>query len=192
MKIRFSFLSAILMIFAMSGCSSTPTRAANPPEKALVVYFSWGGNTRIVAENIKEITGGDIFEILPIQPYTTNRDSIEEQARREVRSNYQPPLKALPTNLDEYDVIYVGSPCWFATITPPIATFMATADLSGKTIIPFMTHGGSKMGRTIEDMKKLAPNATINNGLPIHEKNTQNSMEEIKIWLAEANLIKAN
>lgn len=190
MKILLSILSTILMIFALSGCTSSPTRAANPPEKALVVYFSWGGNTRAVAKNIKEITGADIFEILPAQPYTTNRDSIEVQAKREVSTGYQPPLKALPENLDQYDVIYVGSSCWFATITPPIATFMATADLSGKTIVPFMTHGGSKMGDAIEDMKKLAPGATINNGLPIHERNAKNSTEEIKSWLTKANLIK--
>lgn len=178
-----------LSILGLTGCSSSPTKAENPPKKALVVYFSWGGNTRAVAENIKEATKADIFEVLPETPYTTDRDKIETQAENEVNSGYQPPLKELPSNLHEYDVIFVGSPCWFRTMAPPIATFMATANLSGKTIVPFMTHGGNQLGNTVMDMKKLAPEAIISDGLPIHERNAINSMDEVKNWLSKANLI---
>lgn len=195
MKLKLIFMA--LSIMGLSSCCSSSAQAgnqeaavSNSPQKALVVYFSWGGNTRTVAKNIGEIANAEVFELLPAIPYTRDRDEIEEVAKREVREGVQPPLKALPENLEQYDVIYVGSPCWFTTIAPPVATFMATAELSGKTIVPFMTHGGNRMGKSVEDMKRLAPKANVTEGLPISESRIAQSKEEITIWLRKNNLIK--
>jgi len=195
MKLKLVFIA--LSIMGLSSCNSSPAQAGNqggmtgnPPEKALVVYFSWGGNTRTVAKNMGEITNAEVFELLPAIPYTRDRHEIEEVAKREVREGYQPPLKEMPQNLAQYDVIYVGSPCWFTTIAPPVATFMAKAELSGKTVVPFMTHGGNRMGRSVEDMKRLAPKANVTEGLPISESRVAQSKEEITTWLRKNNLIK--
>lgn len=194
MKIKLLYI--LLSVIGLGSCGSSPAKASNQaagadtlPEKALVVYFSWGGNTRTVANQIGEITGAEVFELLPATPYTRDRDVIEEVAKREVREGYQPPLEALPANLEQYDVIYVGSPCWFATIAPPVATFMVTAQLSGKKIVPFMTHEGSRMGRSIEDMKQLAPKANITEGLSIIGSRVAQSEEQITVWLKKNNLI---
>lgn len=194
---KFKLIIIALSIMNLSSCNSSPAQASNqgevtqnPPEKSLVVYFSWGGNTRTVAKNIGEITNADVFELLPATPYTRDRDEIEEVAKREVREGFQPPLKGMPQNLAQYDVIYVGSPCWFETMAPPVATFMATAELSGKTVVPFMTHGGNRMGRSVEDMKRLAPKAKITEGLPISGSRVAQSKEEITIWLRKNKLIK--
>lgn len=194
MKIKLLYM--LLTVVGLSSCSSNPVKAANPPEKALVVYFSWGGNTREVAKQIGEITGSELFELLPEKPYTRLRygsngvDGIEEVAEREVKEGFQPKLKSLPDNLDQYDAIYVGSPCWFNTIAPPVATFLATAKLSGKTIIPFMTHGGSRMGKSIDDIKRLVPDANVTEGLPISQSRVSQAKKEITTWLKKNNLIK--
>lgn len=190
-------LYMILPVAGLCGCGSSPATAASQPEnatntppKALVVYYSWGGNTRTVARQIAEITGADIFELQPATPYTRDRDQIEHIAEREVRAGYQPPLAAMPADLEPYDVIYVGSPCWFATIAPPVATFMATAQLSGKKIVPFITHEGSRMGRSVEDLKKLSPKALVTPGLPIVGSRAGQSQAQITDWLRKNNLIE--
>lgn len=180
----------LLSVTGLSNCASSTAQVSAPPEKALVVYFSWGGNTRTVANEIAEITGSEVFELQLATPYTRDRDEIEEVAKREVRDGVQPKLKALPENLEQYDVIYVGSPCWFATIAPPVATFLATANLDGKTIVPFMTHGGNRMGKSIGDIKRLAPKANVTEGLPISESRVAQSKDEITAWLKKANLIR--
>lgn len=194
MKMRFLYL--LLAAIGLSSCNPTSMKANNPPEKALVVYFSWGGNTREVAKQIGEITRAEVFELLPAEPYTRLRygkdgvEGIEEVAEHEVKEGYQPKLKTLPNNLEQYDVIYVGSPCWFNTIAPPVATFLATVELSGKTIVPFMTHGGSRMGKSVDDIKRLAPKANVTEGLPVSESRVKQAKNEIFTWLKSRNLIK--
>ena len=183
-------LCMLLSAIGLSSCGSSTAQVSTPPEKALVVYFTWGGNTRTAANEIGGITGSEVFDLQLATPYTRDRDEIEEVAKREVRDGVQPKLKALPENLKQYDVIYVGSPCWFATIAPPVATFLATAELSGKTIVPFMTHGGSRMGKSISDIKRLAPKAKVTEGLPISESRVAQSKDEITAWLKKNNLIK--
>lgn len=190
------WLYFLLAVIGLNSCNSTLIKANNPPKKALVVYFSWGGNTREVAKQIGEITKSKVFELLPVKPYTCLRygkngvEGIEEVAKREVKEGYQPRLKALPDNLEQYDVIYVGSPCWFYTIAPPVATFLATAKLSGKTVVPFMTHGGSRMGKGVDDIKRLASKANVTEGLPISENHVKQAKNEISIWLKKNKLIK--
>lgn len=183
-------LCMLLSAIGLSSCGSSTAQVNTPPEKALVVYFSWGGNTRTAANEIGGITGSEVFELQLATPYTRDRDEIEEVAKQEVHDGVQPKLKALPENLKQYDVIYVGSPCWFATIAPLVATFLATAELSGKTIVPFMTHGGSRMGKSIDDIKRLAPKAIVTEGLPISESRVAQSKDEITAWLKKNNLIK--
>lgn len=182
-------LCMLLTAIGLSSCGSSTAQVNTPPEKALVVYFSWGGNTRTAANEIGGITGSEVFELQLATPYTRDRDEIEEVAKQEVHDGVQPKLKALPENLKQYDVIYVGSPCWFATIAPLVATFLATAELSGKTIVPFMTHGGSRMGKSIDDIKRLAPKAIVTEGLPISESRVAQSKDEITAWLKKNNLI---
>lgn len=158
--------------------------------KSLVVFFSWGGNTRAVAKEISLLTGADGFELKPAVPYTTNRDEIEEVAKREVRDKYKPRLASLPQNMEQYDVIYIGSPCWFNTLAPPVRTFLSTVDLSGKKIVPFMTHGGSRMGQSVQTIRRLATKANVTEGLAIRESNASNADNEILAWLKKHNLIK--
>lgn len=87
-------------------------------------------------------------------------------------------------------MIYIGSPCWFNTFAPPVRTFLSTVDLSGKKIVPFMTHGGSRMGQSVQEIRNLAPKAEVTEGLAIRESTASNAENEISAWLKKHNLIK--
>ena len=104
--------------FAVSGAG-----AQQPSGKVLVAYFSHSGNTREVARQISEATGGDLFEIVPATPYPTEYRAVVDQGKKEIEAGVRPALKNPVGDLSQYDVIFVGSPCWWATIAPPVATW---------------------------------------------------------------------
>lgn len=159
--------------------------------KILVVYFSHSGNTRVVAEKIKAATGGDIFEIVPVNPYPTEYNVVVDQARKEIDAGFRPELKSKPGSIDEYDIIIVGSPNWWSTIAPPVATFLTNYDFKGKIIAPFMTHEGTAMGHSVEDIKKLCPGAEVLEGLPIRGGSVNNSQKQVEDWLGRLNIKKS-
>ena len=150
-------------------------QTAKAPKKMLVAYFSHSGNTRTVAEQIREATGADIFEIEPAAAYPTNYQAVVDQAKKEVNSGFKPALKSKPENLGKYDIIFVGSPCWWYT---------------GKTIAPFMTHEGSRMGHSEADIKKLCAGATLLPGLPVRGGSVQEAAPEVAKWLRRIGVIE--
>ena len=180
MKTKIILTALTAMMITHDGLNAQTAKA---PKKMLVAYFSHSGNTRTVAEQIREATGADIFEIEPAAAYPTNYQAVVDQAKKEVNSGFKPALKSKPENLGKYDIIFVGSPCWWYTIAPPVATFLSSYDLSGKTIAPLLTHEGSRMGHSEADIKKLCTTATVENGLAIHGGNVANSENEIKNWV---------
>ena len=113
-----------------------------------------------------------------------------DQAKKEVNSGFKPALKSKPENLGKYDIIFVGSPCWWYTIAPPVATFLSSYDLSGKTIAPFMTHEGSRMGHSEADIKKLCAGATLLPGLPVRGGSVQEAAPEVAKWLRRIGVIE--
>jgi flavodoxin len=153
-------------------------------KKALVVYYSYTGNTRALAEQIRQSVDGDIFEIQPATPYSSDYDTVVNQGKKEVESGYKPPLKRKVDNLSSYEVIFVGTPIWWYTIAPPVATFLAESDLAGKTIIPFCTHGGYGAGHSLEDIKKLAPKSQVLDELVLSGSNKY-EQKEILAWLSK-------
>lgn len=187
----------LLAALTLSGCGEPPERtlseqsnpkgaASGSPRKVLIVYFSHSfGNTRQIADMIRKETGGDIFEIKPKQPYTANHRAVVEQARREIDAGFRPELVAMPEKLDAYDVIFVGTPNWWNTMAPPVATFLSGHDFSGKTLVPFTTHGGSGLGHYPEDMKKLCPKANFLEGATFSRDSIPQSGAAVKKWIAE-------
>lgn len=158
--------------------------------KILVVYFSQSGNTREVASQIKNAVGGEVFELIPEKPYTDNYSELTKQAKQEIESAYRPALKSKISKIESYDTIFVGSPCWWSTIAPPVVTFLAENDLSGKTLIPFMTHEGSQLGHAIQDIKKLCPDSKVLDGLAIRGSQAKNSQNEVMKWLQKNKMMK--
>ena len=156
---------------------------------SLTAYFSHSGNTRVVANQIHETTGGEIFEIVPVDPYPQEYNAVVEQARKELDQDYMPPLKMKVENMDSYDLVFIGYPNWWGTIPRPVAAFLLEYDFSGKTIAPFCTHEGSGLGRSVADIEKLCPGATVLGGLAVRGSSVKRSQENVNNWLHESVLI---
>lgn len=154
-------------------------------KKMLVAYYSHSGNTRALAETIREQTGADLYEIVPRKAYPSDYQKLVDQAQQEIRAGYRPLLKDVLPDLAQYEVIFVGSPCWWATVAPPVATFLAAGDFSGKIIVPFMTHEGSRMGHTEADIRKLCPAATVTDGFPVRGSAASGSSDAVSRWLGQ-------
>jgi flavodoxin len=159
-------------------------------KKILVAYFSHSGNTREIANQIRQSVGGDIFEIQAVKPYPNDYDAVVEQARQELNSGYKPALKTKVDNIRSYDVIFVGSPSWWSTIAGPVKTFLSEYDLSGKTIVPFCTHEGSGLGRSVADISKLCPKSTLLDGVAIRGSNVKTAQNKISDWLRKNKITK--
>ena len=161
-----------------------------PAKKVLVAYYSHSGNTREVARQIAGASGGELFEIIPATPYPSDYQTVVDQAKKEIAAGVRPALKSRVEDMSQYDVIFIGSPCWWATVAPPVATFLASYDLAGKTVVPFMTHEGSRMGRSEEDIRKLCAGATLLGGLPLRGGAVKDSRDVVRKWVQGLNLTK--
>lgn len=160
--------------------------ANNNGKKEIVVYFSYTGNTRILAKQIQKMTGADIFELQPAVPYSKDYDTVVDQGKKEVDEGYKPKLKQQVPNLAQYDVVFVGTPIWWYTISPVTASFLASPELAGKTIIPFCTHGGYGGGHSLEDIKKIAVKSKVSDELVLEGQNSAYDEKTITDWLKKA------
>lgn len=147
------------------------------------------GNNEYIAQIIQRETGGDLFSIETVQDYPTTHDPLLEFAYNEKADNARPELATQIENLDSYDVIFLGYPNWNADLPMPLYTFLEEYDFSGKTIIPFTTHGGSGFSRTIQTISELQPNATvISDGLSISRNSVSGAESDVVDWVNGLNL----
>lgn len=147
------------------------------------------GNNQYIAQILQRETGGDLFAIETVQEYPTTHDPLLEFAYNEKTDNARPELATQIENLDSYDVIFLGYPNWNADLPMPLYTFLEEYDFSGKTIIPFTTHGGSGFSRTIQTISDLQPNATvISDGLSISRNSVSGAESDVVDWVNGLNL----
>ena len=183
----------------------TPT-PSNTNGKNLVVYFSMPdnvddstvvidgetlGNTQYMAYVIQETVGADIFRIEPETPYPTDHDELVDIAREEQSNNARPAIKDTIENFDTYENIFVGYPNWWGDMPMILYSFFDEYDFSGKTIIPFNTHGGSGFSGTISTIKELEPNAEVLDGKSISRNDIQDAEQEIVDWVNSLDLKQA-
>ena len=143
------------------------------------------GNTEYVATLISERTNSDLFRLEPVEAYPTNHQDLLRRAQEEMQNDVKPELKE-NIDISNYDVIFIGYPIWNADLPPIINTFLENNDFSGKTVIPFCTHGGIGLSRTPQTIKNKLNNATvITNGFEIYRTNMEDSPSEIEAWLNE-------
>lgn len=144
------------------------------------------GNCQFIAQAIQQAVGGDLFAIETVQQYPGTHQPLLDFAYEELRQNARPELSSEIENLDDYNVIFLGYPNWNADLPMPLYTFLETYDFSGKTIIPFVTHGGSGFSRTVSTIQDLQPNATVlTDGLSISRNNVPNAAQEAMDWAAQ-------
>jgi len=151
--------------------------------KVLVVYFSHSGNTKVVAEKISSILDGDIFEIETVDKYPVKYNLVVNQAKKEIEDQIKPVLLNRLVNFNEYDTIVIGYPMWWYTCPMAVFTFLESYDFSGKVILPFCTHEGSALSTSVEDIKKVIPNAIVKEGLAIRGSKVSESDLLISTWL---------
>ncbi len=173
---------------AEAGVSETvaaaePVPTARSGGKVLIAYFSWGGNTRGIARELQAQTGADLFELTPVEPYSTNYNTVLMEAQEDQHRQARPELVNPPEGIGEYDVILLGYPNWWASIPMPIASFLELYDFSGKTIVPFCSHGGGRFGQSLTAIAKLAPEAILGEGLSVHYSGGATLSEDIAAWL---------
>ncbi len=156
----------------------------------LIAYFSRSGNTRVIATQIHESVGGNIFEIMPVDPYPSGYDEVVKQAKQELEEGYRPEQKTKVENMESYNVVFVGYPNWWGTIPMPVATFLSQYDFSGKNIVPFCTHEGSRLGRSVTDISKLCPQSTILDGLAVRGREVKKAQNDVSEWLRELEMIE--
>ncbi len=154
-------------------------------ENILIVYFSHTGNTEMVANFIHEAVGGDIVKLETQEPYTNNYNDLLDIAQEERNENARPALSTQIDNIDEYDTIFLGYPIWWSDMPMAIYTFLDEYDLSGKTIAPFTTSGGSGLSGTPNNIAQEEPNATVTEGLSIRDNNVENSQSQVNEWLSQ-------
>lgn len=151
--------------------------------RILIPYFSKTGNTQAVARQIQAIVGGDLLHVTTKKPYPENYQETTRIARAELDNNERPELAVAVENIGMYDIVFFGYPIWWGTIPMALFTFLEQHDLSGKTVIPFCTHGGSALGRSVGDIEKLCPNSTIGEALAIRGTGANQAQQEVANWL---------
>lgn len=180
-----AFIMGILGLFSCTAKQDTGNiSSAISGKRVLVVYYSWGGNTKAVGDYIAGKIGADVYEIETATPYPVDYEECVRLVGQQ-GANYEPDILPAHFSVTDYDVIFIGSPCWWGTVANPVRSFLKRNDLSGKTVIPFMTAGTS--GKRLQDIPGLCPGATVLDGIGIYnryqvetETNTPDNMGDWK------------
>ena len=186
----FSILAAgaVLGGSALVGMSFPRNAAAAERKKTLIIFYSWSGNTKGIATQIHQKIGGDLVELELVRPYSSNYNTCLDEAKRDMERGARPELKTKIADMGQYDIVYLGYPNWWSTIPMPIATLLETYDFSGKIILPFCSHGGGRLGRSVTDIAKLAPKSTIKEALSVHYSGGGSLSRDIDAWLRKNGL----
>jgi len=172
--------------------NSDPNKKMTTEEENSVIIIDGKvlGNTQYAAMLIAENTGAEIYRIEPKIPYTTNHTDLVNQAKEEQNDDVRPEIKNKISNFDDYDIIYVGYPIWWSDMPQIMYTFFELYDFSGKTVIPFSTHGGSGLAGTVSAIKNKLPEANVeSNAFTMSRNNMESAPVEIKSWLKEIDKI---
>ena len=218
MKRFTAFVMALAMALSLVGCSGAagtssapgaPAASSQPPAeestpasqaestsgtlggKTLVVYYSATGNTEQAANYIAQVTGGDLFALEPVEPYTTEDLNYSNEDSRVSYEHENPDARQVELtastveNWEEYDTIFLGYPNWWGDMPQALYTFLEEYDFSGKTIIPFCPHGGSGFSRTISTIAELQPGANVmEQGLSISRNSVTDAQSDVENWVA--------
>ena len=155
----------------------------------LIAYYSWQGNTRKIAELIQQATGGTLFEIEPVKPYTRDYNAAVAQAKTEIQAGFRPELKAVPEGVSPATV-FLGTPIWWHTMAPPLAAFIDRFALRGKTVAPFYTHGGGGPGTLGADIRKMCLDSAVTELFGVYDDGGSEAASQVSAWLRTLGLKK--
>ncbi|CAI1610314.1 flavodoxin [Serratia fonticola] len=211
--LRFTSLTKYLILFlafTVSSVNAKDEAVDGNTRRILIVYFSQPedvkldgvdgisgasilqknsvvlGSTQYVAQIIQKETGGDLFRIETVKTYPRQHDTLLKYAEQEVKDGARPELKEKIPNLADYNQVFVGYPIWWYKMPMVMYSFFEQHDFSGKTLIPFTTHGGSRFSDSLREIKHLQPNAQlVTQGLAISRDDVtdDDTPTEIRNWL---------
>ena len=170
---------------AGAGLSAQASRAQEAASNStvLVAYFSRTGNTRLIARQIRRALDADLFEIETAEAYPEDYQAMVAQAEREREAGYEPPLRGSVANLASYQTIFLGFPIWGMTAPSPIRSFLTRHDLSGKTLVPFITHGGYGLGNSLSVVAEHAPRARLLGEFSKECDQERETLNQVTAWL---------
>jgi flavodoxin len=191
---RQTFLAFIFILLGVR----MELQAQTGNDKILVAFFSWSGNAKTLAGQIAQATGGDLFEIKTVSPYPDNYDECTVVAKQEQERNARPAISGSVSNMAQYRTVFLCHPIWYGTMPMAVFTFLEAYDFSGKTLYPLATHGGSRFGRSLDDLKKLCPQSIIGEGLSVNafDKNPNDNTRvtvpnrDVTAWLRKLGITK--
>ncbi len=152
--------------------------------KILIAYYSYSGNTAQAAKAIQQKIGGDLFAITSDHTYPQDYHEMVQQAKEEIAQNFRPRLTSSVKDIAQYDIVFIGSPNWWGTIAPQVSSFLEQYNLSGKTVIPFITHGGGGLQNTVSDLTAQCKGCQIKPSWDGY----QTSLQGLDDWLKSLNL----
>lgn len=165
-------------------------------KKSLIIYFSRAdenyfggemryvdkGNTEVIAEYIKDITGANMFKVEPLNPYPADYMECIEEAKVRTKEHNAPIKENIP-DISEYEVIYVGSPIYWGGMPEELFTALKGLDYSGKIVRPFTTHEGSGLSGVPRQLKDICVGAEVLDGLAIVGSQVNNSKKKVEDWI---------
>lgn len=195
-KFLTAFIAACICVFGAIGFAACSQETGEVPGEwgnVLVVYYSATGSTERVANYIAEATGGGIFELEPVEPYTsadlnwTNRDSrVSREHESEQLQNSVELVSSTPENWESYDTVFLGYPIWWGIAAWPVNGFVTGNDFTGKNIVPFCTSSSSGLG---ESGRLLADMAGEGNWLTGHRFRSGASEGDVTSWLQDLGIL---
>lgn len=134
----------------------------------LIAYYSLFKSTENLALEIAVQTGGDLRELVPEKNYSFDYNTAAKEVRSQISKGFCPELISGNEPIDTYETIFIGSPNWFRTMAPPVLSFLKSHDFTGKTIVPFCTHGGGEIGEIEKDIAQVCPRSLILPGIAVN------------------------
>ena len=181
-----------LMFPILAGLNSSVANAegnvAGSGASALVAYMTRTGNTQVIAGQIRRALQADIFEITPRDAYPDDYEETVAQAHKERDSGYEPPLAGDLPGIARYETVFLGFPIWGMTAPPLIRSFLSAHGLSGKTLVPFITHGGYGTGESLTVVREKAPGAQILKAFVMEADQERRTLERVTGWLGQTRL----
>ncbi|MBQ8891639.1 MAG: NAD(P)H-dependent oxidoreductase [Bacilli bacterium] len=162
-------------------------------KKSLIIYFSRAdenyavgiiekGNTEVVAEYIRDITGAEMFKVEPLMPYAHDYETCIEEAKTR-QANHNAPIKEEVSDITNYEVIYIGAPVYWGDLPEEMVTALKDINFNGKTIRPFTTHEGSGLGNIPNQLRRICVGANVLDGLAIRGASVANSKVRVEDWV---------
>lgn len=177
------FVRIFIALFSMLPLMSNA--AETTPQKVLIVYYSKTSNTDYIAQKLQKKTGADVFRLETVKPYPTKNPARTQVPKMELETGNLPALKKLPADLSSYDLILVGTPVWWYTVSTPVMSFLKQTSLDGKNVAVFCTHEGG-LGKTFPDFSKQAGKAIVLDGFDIYKPKQEDEADvdkKLDDWL---------